>query len=31
MSADFPWFVFDMFTQYQEQGPDYIAALTEGL
>ena len=22
----FPWFVFDMFTQYQEQGPDYIAA-----
>ncbi len=27
----FPWFVFDMFTQYQEQGPDYIAALLTGL
>ena len=26
----FPWFVFDMFTQYQEHGPDYIAALTKG-
>jgi len=26
----FPWFVFDMFTQYQEQGPDYIAALVQG-
>jgi ubiquinol-cytochrome c reductase cytochrome b/c1 subunit len=26
----FPWFVFDMFTQYQEQGPDYIAALLQG-
>jgi ubiquinol-cytochrome c reductase cytochrome b/c1 subunit len=26
----FPWFVFDMFTQYQEQGPDYIAALLHG-
>ena len=26
----FPWFVFDMFTQYQEQGPDYIAALLNG-
>jgi cytochrome c1 len=26
----FPWFVFDMFTQYQEQGPDYIAALLTG-
>ncbi|SHM31148.1 cytochrome c1 [Roseibium suaedae] len=23
----FPWFVFDAFTQYQEQGPDYIHAL----
>ncbi|QFS98422.1 Cytochrome b/c1 [Labrenzia sp. THAF191b] len=23
----FPWFVFDAFTQYQEQGPDYIYAL----
>ncbi len=26
----FPWFVFDMFTQYQEIGPDYIAALLNG-
>jgi ubiquinol-cytochrome c reductase cytochrome b/c1 subunit len=26
----FPWFVIDMFTQYQEQGPDYIAALMQG-
>jgi cytochrome c1 len=26
----FPWFVFDMITQYQEQGPDYIAALLNG-
>ncbi len=26
----FPWFVLDMFTQYQEQGPDYIAALLKG-
>jgi cytochrome c1 len=26
----FPWFVFDMITQYQEQGPDYIAALLKG-
>lgn len=23
----FPWFVFDAFTQYQEQGPDYIYTL----
>ena len=23
----FPWFIFDAFTQYQEQGPDYIHAL----
>ncbi len=29
-SRGFPWFVFDMFTQYQEQGPDYIAALLKG-
>jgi len=29
-SRGFPWFVFDMFTQYQEQGPDYIAALLTG-
>ncbi len=26
----FPRFVLDMFTQYQEQGPDYIAALLKG-
>ncbi|MEX1084126.1 MAG: cytochrome c1 [Xanthobacteraceae bacterium] len=26
----FPRFVFDMFTQYQEQGVDYIAALLQG-
>jgi ubiquinol-cytochrome c reductase cytochrome b/c1 subunit len=26
----FPRFVFDIFTQYQEQGPDYIAALLTG-
>jgi cytochrome c1 len=26
----FPWFVFDVFTQYQEQGPDYIAAILQG-
>ncbi|MEN5081349.1 cytochrome c1 [Bosea sp. TWI1241] len=26
----FPWFVFDIFTQYQEQGPDYVKALLTG-
>ncbi len=26
----FPWFVFDIFTQFQEQGPDYIVALLQG-
>jgi cytochrome c1 len=26
----FPWFVFDMFTQYQEQGVDYLSALLQG-
>jgi ubiquinol-cytochrome c reductase cytochrome b/c1 subunit len=26
----FPWLVLDMVTQYQEQGPDYIAALLTG-
>ena len=26
----FPWFIFDIFTQYQEQGPDYIAAMLTG-
>jgi cytochrome c1 len=29
-SRGFPWFVFDLFMQYQEQGPDYIAALLKG-
>jgi cytochrome c1 len=26
----FPWFVFDAFTQYQEQGVDYIVAMLTG-
>jgi cytochrome c1 len=26
----FPRFVFDIFTQYQEQGPDYIASILKG-
>lgn len=26
----FPWFVFDIFTQYQEEGPDYIVAFLQG-
>lgn len=26
----FPWFIFDIFTQYQEQGPDYIRAILTG-
>lgn len=26
----FPWFVFDAITQYQEEGPDYIAAIVDG-
>jgi ubiquinol-cytochrome c reductase cytochrome b/c1 subunit len=29
-SRGFPWFLFDMVTQYQEQGPDYIAAYVGG-
>jgi ubiquinol-cytochrome c reductase cytochrome b/c1 subunit len=29
-SRGFPWFVLDAFSQYQEQGPDYIAALLMG-
>jgi ubiquinol-cytochrome c reductase cytochrome b/c1 subunit len=29
-SRGFPWFVFDAFTQYQEQGPDYITAYING-
>ncbi len=26
----FPWFVFDIFTQYQELGPDYIVGIVTG-
>jgi ubiquinol-cytochrome c reductase cytochrome b/c1 subunit len=26
----FPWFIFDFFTQFQEQGPNYVAAILEG-
>jgi cytochrome c1 len=26
----FPWFLFDLITQYQEEGPDYIAAIITG-
>jgi cytochrome c1 len=26
----FPWFIFDMFTQFQEQGVDYVHALLVG-
>ena len=26
----FPWFVIDIVTQYQEQGPNYITALLNG-
>jgi ubiquinol-cytochrome c reductase cytochrome b/c1 subunit len=26
----FPWFIFDAFTAYQEQGPDYIHAILNG-
>ena len=26
----FPQFIFDFFTQYQEQGPDYVAAILQG-
>ncbi len=29
-SRGFPWFIFDMFTQFQEQGPDYIHAIMTG-
>jgi cytochrome c1 len=28
--AGFPWFIFDAFTQYQEDGPDYIHAILVG-
>ena len=30
MQRGFPWFVFDVFAPYQEQGPDYIHALLTG-
>jgi ubiquinol-cytochrome c reductase cytochrome b/c1 subunit len=26
----FPWFIFDFFTQFQEQGPNYVDALLQG-
>ncbi len=26
----FPWFLFDFFTQFQEQGPNYLSALLQG-
>jgi ubiquinol-cytochrome c reductase cytochrome b/c1 subunit len=26
----FPWFIFDFFSQFQEQGPNYVAALLQG-
>jgi ubiquinol-cytochrome c reductase cytochrome b/c1 subunit len=26
----FPWFVFDIFTQFQETGPDYIVSILQG-
>jgi cytochrome c1 len=26
----FPWFIFDAFTEYQEDGPDYIHAILNG-
>jgi ubiquinol-cytochrome c reductase cytochrome b/c1 subunit len=26
----FPWFILDAFTQYQEDGPDYIHAIVNG-
>lgn len=26
----FPWFIFDVFTQYQENGPDYVTSLLTG-
>ena len=29
-SRGFPWFLIDMVTQYQEQGPYYIAAILKG-
>jgi len=26
----FPWFIFDFFTQFQEQGPNYVSAILQG-
>ena len=31
MSAAFPQFIFDFFTQFQEQGPNYVDAHPAGL
>ena len=28
--SGFPWFIFNAFTQYQEQGPDYIHGILTG-
>jgi len=30
VTRGFPWFVLDIFTQYQEAGPDYVHALLTG-
>jgi cytochrome c1 len=30
IEAGFPWFIFNAFTQYQEQGPDYIHGILTG-
>ncbi|MBN8965485.1 MAG: cytochrome c1, partial [Rhizobiales bacterium] len=30
LQRGFPWFIFDIFTQFQEQGPDYIHAIMVG-
>src|SRR3984893_5485419 len=26
----FPWFIFDFFTQFQEQGPNYVVSILQG-
>src|SRR6202023_1520175 len=26
----FPWFIFDFFTQFQEQGPNYVSGILQG-
>ncbi len=30
IARPFPLFIFDLFTQYQEQGPDYIVGIMNG-